>query len=93
VVAICPNDRVRSKMLSNIEQVRARGGRVIAVATHGDQEVADKSDDVIWIPPASEYLTGILAAIPLQLFAYHMAVLRGCDVDQPRNLAKSVTVE
>jgi glucosamine--fructose-6-phosphate aminotransferase (isomerizing) len=93
VVAICPDDRVRSKMLSNIEQVKARGGRVIAVATEGDSEVADKADDVIWIPRAGDYITGILAAIPLQLFAYHMAVLRGCDVDQPRNLAKSVTVE
>ncbi|MFO7697463.1 MAG: glutamine--fructose-6-phosphate transaminase (isomerizing) [Anaerolineae bacterium] len=92
-VAICPDDRVRSKMLSNIEQVKARGGRVIAVATEGDYEVADKADDVIWIPRAGDYTTGILAAIPLQLFAYHMAVLRGCDVDQPRNLAKSVTVE
>jgi glucosamine--fructose-6-phosphate aminotransferase (isomerizing) len=92
-VAICPDDRVRSKMLSNIEQVKARGGRVIAVATEGDNEVADKADDVIWIPRAGDYTTGILAAIPLQLFAYHMAVLRGCDVDQPRNLAKSVTVE
>ncbi|MHB1318662.1 MAG: glutamine--fructose-6-phosphate transaminase (isomerizing) [Anaerolineae bacterium] len=92
-VAICPDDRVRSKMLSNIEQVKARGGRVIAVATEGDTEVADKADDVIWIPRAGDYTTGILAAIPLQLFAYHMAVLRGCDVDQPRNLAKSVTVE
>jgi glucosamine--fructose-6-phosphate aminotransferase (isomerizing) len=93
VVAICPQDKVRDKMVSNIEQVRARGGRVIAVATVGDQEVADKADDVIWIPAASRYLTPILAVIPLQLLAYHIAVLRGCDVDQPRNLAKSVTVE
>ena len=93
VVTICPQDRVRDKMVSNIEQVRARGGRVIAVATEGDQEVAEKADDVIWIPAASRYLTPVLAVIPLQLLAYHMAVLRGCDVDQPRNLAKSVTVE
>ena len=64
-------------MLSNIEQVKARGGRVIAVATDGDNEVADKADDVIWIPRAGDYITAILAAIPLQLFAYHMAVLRG----------------
>ena len=93
VVAICPRDRVRAKMLGNIEQVKARGGRVIAVATRGDDEVAEKADDVIWIPESSRYLTPVLAAIPLQLLAYHMAVLRGCDVDQPRNLAKSVTVE
>ncbi|MFH1086305.1 MAG: glutamine--fructose-6-phosphate transaminase (isomerizing) [Chloroflexota bacterium] len=93
VVAICPRDKVRSKMLSNIEQVRARGGRVIALATEGDEEVRAAADDVIWIPETSRYLTPILAVIPLQLLAYHMAVLRGCDVDQPRNLAKSVTVE
>jgi len=93
VVAICPQDKVRDKMLSNIEQVKARGGRVIAVATQGDDEVAEKADDVIWIPQAPRYLTPILAVVPLQLLAYHIAVLRGCDVDQPRNLAKSVTVE
>jgi len=84
---------VRAKMFSNIEQVKARGGRVIALASQGDLEVAEKADDVIWIPEASPYLTPVLAVIPLQLLAYHMAVLRGCDVDQPRNLAKSVTVE
>ena len=93
VVAICPQDGVRDKMLSNIEQVKARGGRVIAVATQGDADVADKADEVIWIPKTSPQLTPILAVIPLQLLAYHIAVLRGCDVDQPRNLAKSVTVE
>ncbi len=93
VVALCPQDHVRSKMLSNIEQVKARGGRVIALATQGDAEIADKADDVIWIPATSRYLTPVLAVIPLQLLAYHIAVLRGCDVDQPRNLAKSVTVE
>ncbi|NLD73589.1 MAG: glutamine--fructose-6-phosphate transaminase (isomerizing) [Chloroflexi bacterium] len=93
VVAICPRDKVRDKMLSNIEQVRARGGRVIALATEGDEEVARTADDVIWIPEASRYLTPVLAVVPLQLLAYHIAVLRGADVDQPRNLAKSVTVE
>jgi glutamine---fructose-6-phosphate transaminase (isomerizing) len=93
VVAICPRDGVRDKMLSNIEQVKARGGRVIAVATLGDDDVADRADEVIWIPETSPQLTPILAVIPLQLLAYHIAVLRGCDVDQPRNLAKSVTVE
>ncbi|MFO7916921.1 MAG: glutamine--fructose-6-phosphate transaminase (isomerizing) [Anaerolineae bacterium] len=93
VVAICPRDRVRNKMLNNMEQVKTRGGRVIAVATEGDEEVAAKADDVIFIPATSRYLTPILATIPLQLLAYHIGVLRGCDVDQPRNLAKSVTVE
>ena len=93
VVAICPKDKVRAKMLNNIEQVKARGGRVIAVATEGDSEVAEKANDVMWIPETSRYLTPVLAVIPLQLLAYHIGVLRGCDVDQPRNLAKSVTVE
>jgi glucosamine--fructose-6-phosphate aminotransferase (isomerizing) len=93
VVAICTQGRVRDKMLSNIEQVVARGGKVIAVAVEGDHEVAEKANDVIWIPKASPYLTPVLVSIPLQLLAYHVAVLRGCDVDQPRNLAKSVTGE
>jgi len=93
VVTICPQDKVRDKMVGNIEQVRSRGGKVIAIATEGDAEIAEKADDVIYIPPSSRYLTPILAVIPLQLLAYHIAVLRGCDVDQPRNLAKSVTVE
>ncbi len=93
VVTICPRDKVRDKMLANIAQVRARGGRVIALATAGDSEVAETADDVIWIPETSRYLTPVLAVIPLQLLAYHIAVLRGADVDQPRNLAKSVTVE
>ncbi len=93
VVSICPRDKVRDKMLSNIAQVRARGGRVIALATVGDSEVADTADDVIWIPETTPYLTPVLAILPLQLLAYHIAVLRGADVDQPRNLAKSVTVE
>jgi len=93
VVAIAVRDNVRDKMLSNIEQVRARGGIVIAVATEGDQEVADKANHTIYVPAASPLLTPILTTIPLQLLAYHIAVRRGCDVDQPRNLAKSVTVE
>ncbi len=93
VVAIAVHDGVRDKMLSNIEQVRARGGTVIAIATDGDQEIADKADDVIFVPEASPLLTPVLTVIPLQLLAYHVAVRLGCDVDQPRNLAKSVTVE
>ncbi|MCX6032906.1 MAG: glutamine--fructose-6-phosphate transaminase (isomerizing) [Chloroflexi bacterium] len=93
VVAIAPQDRVYDKMISQIEQVKARGGIVIAVANEGDDFIATKADHVLWIPQASELLTPVLAVIPLQLLAYHIAVRRGADVDQPRNLAKSVTVE
>jgi glucosamine--fructose-6-phosphate aminotransferase (isomerizing) len=93
VVALCPRDGLREKMLSNIEQVKTREGTVIAVATNGDREVAEKADEVISVPEMSPLLTPVLTSIPLQLFAYHVAVRRGCDVDQPRNLAKTVTVE
>ncbi|HUT15592.1 MAG TPA: glutamine--fructose-6-phosphate transaminase (isomerizing) [Anaerolineae bacterium] len=93
VVAIAVRDSVRDKMLSNIEQVRARGGTVIAIATEGDEEVAANADTTIFVPAASPLLTPVLTTIPLQLLAYHIAVRLGCDVDQPRNLAKSVTVE
>jgi glucosamine--fructose-6-phosphate aminotransferase (isomerizing) len=81
------------KTLSNVQEVKARGGKVIAVATEGCQEVAAGCDRVIWVPPAPELLSPVLEVVPLQLLAYHIAVRRGCDVDQPRNLAKSVTVE
>jgi glucosamine--fructose-6-phosphate aminotransferase (isomerizing) len=81
------------KTLSNIQEVKARGGKVVAVATLGSEEVGKIADNVIWIPPAAELLLPILEVVPLQLLAYHIAVRRGCDVDQPRNLAKSVTVE
>ena len=80
-------------MTSNVEEIKARDGIVIAVATEGDADIGAKADQVIWIPPALEWLQPILFALPLQLLAYHMGVLRGCDVDQPRTLAKSVTVE
>jgi glucosamine--fructose-6-phosphate aminotransferase (isomerizing) len=93
VVAIAPRGPTYEKMISNIEEVKARDGIVIAVATVGDSEVGDKADIVIPIPPALYWLHPLLIAIPIQLLAYHIAVLRGCDVDQPRNLAKSVTVE
>lgn len=93
VVAIAVRDHVRDKMLSNIEQVRARGGIVIAVATEGDGEIAEKANHTIFVPKASPLLTPVLTVIPLQFLAYHIAVRLGCDVDQPRNLAKSVTVE
>jgi len=93
VVAIVGRDHVREKMLSNIEQVKARGGVVIAVADGEDAEVAAKADHVVPVPQFSPLLAPVLNVLPLQLLAYHVAVRRGCDVDQPRNLAKSVTVE
>jgi glucosamine--fructose-6-phosphate aminotransferase (isomerizing) len=81
------------KMLSNIQEVRARDGIVIIVATEGDEAISQFSDHIIKVPALSDYLIPILLIVPLQMLAYHIAVLRGCDVDQPRNLAKSVTVE
>ena len=93
VVALAPRDKLYDKMLSNVSEVKARRGSVIAVATEGDEHIHEKADDVIWIPRASANITPVLNAIPMQLLAYYMAVERGCDVDQPRNLAKSVTVE
>jgi glucosamine--fructose-6-phosphate aminotransferase (isomerizing) len=80
-------------MFSQIEQARARGGVVIAVATEGDQTIADVADHVLWVPETPWMLSPVTTVIPLQLLAYHIAALRGLDVDQPRNLAKSVTVE
>jgi glucosamine--fructose-6-phosphate aminotransferase (isomerizing) len=93
VVFIAPRDRAYEKVLGNIEEVRARSGRVIAIATEGDEEIVQRVDHVFHIPNTLPCLMPILSVIPLQLLAYHIAVLRGCDVDQPRNLAKSVTVE
>jgi glucosamine--fructose-6-phosphate aminotransferase (isomerizing) len=93
VLVIANRSPVYEKVISNLEQVRTRDGVVIAIASEGDDEIGDKADDVIWIPDLGEYLTAVIATIPLQLLAYHIAVLKGTDVDQPRNLAKSVTVE
>lgn len=93
VLAIMPKDPWRGKMISQVEQVKARGGKVILVATDNDEMAAKLGDDVIWIPPAPWLLNPVLTIIPLQMFAYHIASLKGLDVDQPRNLAKSVTVE
>jgi glutamine---fructose-6-phosphate transaminase (isomerizing) len=93
VLVVAPQDRVYDKMISQVEQVRARGGIVIAVADEDDNFIATKAQHVIRIPKASEMLTPVLTVIPLQLLAYYVAVRRGADVDQPRNLAKSVTVE
>jgi glucosamine--fructose-6-phosphate aminotransferase (isomerizing) len=88
-----PRGPIFDKVMSNLEEVKARGGPVIAVAYKGDEDVAAKADEVIVVPEAPEYLQPIVTVVPLQLLAYHIAVLRGCDVDKPRNLAKSVTVE
>jgi len=100
VVILCTCDRNDpqsitryEKTLSNLQEVKARSGIVIAVATDGDEEIKQHADHVIYVPPAPEELSAILEIVPLQLLAYHIAVRRGCDVDQPRNLAKSVTVE
>jgi glucosamine--fructose-6-phosphate aminotransferase (isomerizing) len=93
VVIIAPNDAVYNKVLSNVQEVKARGGRIIAVVTEGNGDLDGMVDHVIPVPPTIDMLTPILTTIPLQLLAYHIAVMRGCDVDMPRNLAKSVTVE
>ncbi len=93
VVALCLKDAVYDKMLSQVEQAKARGGKVIAIATDGDELLAAKADRVLYVPEAPPLLQPVLSVIPLQLLAYHIAVRRGTDVDQPRNLAKSVTVE
>ncbi|MGH2652927.1 MAG: glutamine--fructose-6-phosphate transaminase (isomerizing) [Actinomycetota bacterium] len=93
VVAVATKCHVYPKMLSNIQEVKARGAEVIAVATEGDLEIAGLADHVLFVPKTPELLSPVLVSVPLQLLAYHIAKLRGCDVDQPRNLAKSVTVE
>ena len=92
-VALAPSDSMYAKMVSNISEIRSREGPVLAIATEGNQDIGAITSDVFHIPPTLEMLAPLLAVIPLQLFAYHIAVLRGCDVDKPRNLAKSVTVE
>ncbi|GAB4388375.1 MAG: glutamine--fructose-6-phosphate transaminase (isomerizing) [Thermodesulfovibrionales bacterium] len=93
VVVLAPSDSVYKKMSSNVQEVKARGGRVIAIVTEGDPEISSVADDVFEVPETLPALTPIILSLPLQLMAYHVAVLKGTDVDQPRNLAKSVTVE
>jgi glucosamine--fructose-6-phosphate aminotransferase (isomerizing) len=93
VVVIATQGALHEKLISNLQQVRARDGHVIAIATEGDEKIAEEANEVIYIKDLGDFLTSILATIPVQLFAYHVATLRGTDVDQPRNLAKSVTVE
>jgi len=92
-VFLMPRGPVYDKVLANVQEIKARGGPVIAVVGQGDTEVARLADDIVEIPAVEEFLQPIVAVIPLQLLAYHIAVARGCDVDKPRNLAKSVTVE
>lgn len=93
VVVLAPQDHTYEKVLSNIEEVRTRDGYVIAIATEGDRQIAGIADEVLYVPQTLSLLTPLVTTIPLQLLAYHVAVLRGLDVDKPRNLAKSVTVE
>ena len=92
-VFLMPRGQVYDKVMSNLQEIKARGGPVIAVVNHGDTEAARLADNVIEVPAVEEYLQPVVMVIPLQLLAYHIAVARGCDVDKPRNLAKSVTVE
>ncbi len=93
IVALNPQGPLHEKMLNNISEARARGGRIVAIATEGDDAMQDMVDDVIYIPSASPEITPMLLAPPMQLLAYHIGLRRGCDIDQPRNLAKTVTVE
>jgi glucosamine--fructose-6-phosphate aminotransferase (isomerizing) len=96
-VFLIPHASIFDKVMSNLEEIKARGGPVIAIACEGDEETAryvlDRADEVIFVPDVPDYLQPLVAVVPLQLLAYHIALLRGCDVDKPRNLAKSVTVE
>ncbi len=93
VVFVVPDDAVRDKTISNMAEVKARGAHIIAVATEGDGQVESLADDVMWLPPTAPWCTPITAAVYLQLMARDVAIARGCDVDRPRNLAKSVTTE
>jgi glucosamine--fructose-6-phosphate aminotransferase (isomerizing) len=92
-IMIAPDDAVYDKNINSLEQIKARRGRVIAISTQSRKAITKLADDVIFIPECTDFIAPILAVIPLQLFAYHLAVKLGCDVDKPRNLAKSVTVE
>jgi glucosamine--fructose-6-phosphate aminotransferase (isomerizing) len=92
-VFIVPDDPLREKVISNMKEVKARKGKLIAFAVEGDDEVAALADDVFYVPKAEEYIYPFLMVLPAQIFAYYCALKLGRDVDQPRNLAKSVTVE
>jgi glucosamine--fructose-6-phosphate aminotransferase (isomerizing) len=92
-VFLMPRGPIFDKVMSNLEEVKARGGPVIAIGCEGDEDVAARADDMIAVPEVPEYLQPLVTVVPLQLLAYQIALLRNCDVDKPRNLAKSVTVE
>jgi glutamine---fructose-6-phosphate transaminase (isomerizing) len=92
-VVVIPSDSIYEKTFSNLQEIKARKGPIIAIATEGNERILKEVSDVIYVPPTLEPLFPLLAVLPLQLLAYHIAVARGCDVDKPRNLAKSVTVE
>jgi glutamine---fructose-6-phosphate transaminase (isomerizing) len=93
VVCMAPSSGIYEKMISNIQEIRSRSGKIIAIASQGDAKIKELTPEVIYIPKTAELFSPLLIALPLQLLAYHIADKRGCDVDQPRNLAKSVTVE
>ena len=93
VVFIATQDEVYEKVVSNIQEVKARGGQILAIVTEGDKKVPSLADHVLEIPKVDDALTPLLTVVPLQILSYHIALKRGCNVDQPRNLAKSVTVE
>jgi len=93
VVCIAPASSVYDKMVSNIQEILSRKGKLIVVASSGDSKIKELSGEVIYVPRTEEFFSPLVTVVPLQLLAYHIAVKRGCDVDQPRNLAKSVTVE
>ena len=93
VEVLCPQDRLYDKTLGNVQEVRARDGIVIALASKGDEAIHDLAQHIIWLPHAPELVLPLLTVVPLQLLAYYVAARKGHDVDQPRNLAKTVTVE
>jgi glucosamine--fructose-6-phosphate aminotransferase (isomerizing) len=93
VVFLAPSDHLYRKALSNLQEVKARGGRIIAITNRGNGDLGGLADHELKVPKTHALLSPVLTSVPLQLLAYHIAVLRGCDVDKPRNLAKSVTVE
>jgi glutamine---fructose-6-phosphate transaminase (isomerizing) len=93
VVCVVPESDTYEKMISNIQEIRSRKGKVIAIATEGDQVIQKHAENVVFVPKIHRLFTPLITVLPLQLIAYYIAVKRGCDVDQPRNLAKSVTVE
>jgi glucosamine--fructose-6-phosphate aminotransferase (isomerizing) len=93
VICICTKGDFYDKMLSNIKEVEARNGKIIVIATEGDKDIKNIADSVIYVPETWDEFSPIVNAVPLQLFAYYTALARGCDIDKPRNLAKSVTVE